>query len=157
MVALLGVMIAVSSSIYIIESFIPFPLPVGRWGFSNSVVLFFASFDFKGSLIVAAGKSLIGSLFTGRFMTPGFVMGFVGAIGAAVVEWIMFRFKFGYFGASIAGSVVNNILQMLVGAYFIKSSYIFSLLPLFLAVGSVSAIGNVYLAKSYERFWKGIK
>ena len=157
MVAFMGIMISLSSAIYVVESFIPFPLPIGRWGFSNSVVLFLATTSLKAPLTVAFGKSIIGSLFTGRFMGPGFIMGLAGSVSAALIERLLFKLGFGYLGTSIAGAALNNIVQMGVGALLIKSTYIFSLLPLFLLIGTISAVGNVYLAKTYEKFWRGVK
>ena len=153
-ISLLGILIALSSAIYALESFIPFPLPVGRWGFSNSLVLFSATLSLKSALIVSAGKSILGSISVGRIMSPTFWMGFFGSIGAAVVERALYRMKFGYIGMSLSGSIVNNVVQMFFGAVMIKSKEIFLLLPLFLVMGSISAIANVYIAKAYERFWE---
>ncbi len=156
--ALTAVLIAVASGIYFVENLIPFPLPVGRWGFSNSVVLFYAAnFPLKFSITVAAGKTLIGAIFSGRIFSPPFFMGFFGSIAAAIVETMLFRFKFGYVGASIAGSAVNNLVQMIIGAFLIKSRYIFSFLPLFLIIGSISALANVYIAKTFEKIWRELQ
>jgi len=157
-IALTAVLIAVASGIYYVESLIPFPLPVGRWGFSNSVVLFYAAnFPMKFPLIVAAGKAIIGALLSGRIFSPPFFMGFFGSIAAAIVESALFRLKFGYTGASLAGSAVNNLVQMLVGAFLIKSKYIFSFLPMFLIIGSVSALANAYIAKTFEKVWRELQ
>ena len=153
-ISLLGILISLSSAIYALESFVPFPLPVGRWGFSNSLVLFSATLSLKSALIVSAGKSILGSVIVGRIMSPTFWMGFLGAIGASVIERALYKLKFGYLGMSLAGSTVNNVLQMLVGSLLIKSKEIFFLLPLFLVLGSISAVANVYIAKAYEKFWE---
>ncbi len=153
-ISLLGILIALSSAIYVLESFIPFPLPVGRWGFSNSLVLFSATLSLKSALIVSVGKSILGSIAIGRIMSPTFWMGFFGSIGAALVERALYKMKFGYVGMSLSGSIVNNVVQMSFGAVLIKSKEIFLMLPLFLVMGSVSAIANVYIAKAYERFWE---
>ncbi len=153
-ISFLGILISLASAIYALESFIPFPLPAGRWGFSNSIVLFSATVSLKSALIVSAGKSILGSVIVGRIMSPTFWMGFFGSIGAALVERTLYKLGFGYLGMSLAGSTVNNILQMLFGAVLIKSKGIFFLLPMFLMMGSISAVVNVYIAKAYERFWE---
>jgi heptaprenyl diphosphate synthase len=150
-ISFLGVSIAFAASLYVLENLIPFPLPAGRWGFSNSVVLYFATISLKQSIFVAAGKSILGSLLSGRILSPTFWMGFFGAISAAIVERALFKMKFGYVGASLAGSAMNNLVQVSIGAVIIKSRGIFSLLPFFLIFGSVSAIANAYIAKAYER------
>ncbi len=150
-VALLGVSVSLATVMYVLENFIPFPLPVGRWGFSNSMVLYYAAISFKGSLTVAAGKSILGSLFSGRLMSPTFIMGFLGSISAAAVERLLFKLGFGYLGMSLAGSAINNLVQVLVGAAIVKSGMVISILPIFLIFGSISAVANVYIAKSFER------
>ncbi len=66
----------------------------------------------------------------------------------------LYKMKFGYIGMSLSGSIVNNVLQMFFGAMLIKSREIFLMLPLFLIMGSISAVANVYIAKAYERFWE---
>ena len=149
--SLLGISTALASAIYVLENFIPFPLPVGRWGFSNSVVLYFATVSLKDSLIVAAGKSFLGSLFSGRLLSPTFWMGFFGSLSAAVVERGLFKLGFGYIGASLAGSAVNNLVQLLVGSMIVGTIHTVYLFPLLAGMGSLSAVANVYLAKSYER------
>ncbi len=152
--AFLGVLVALSGSLYFLEGFVPFPLPFGRWGFSNSVVLFSASLGFRECMTVAVGKSLLGGFLTGRFMSPGFLMGFAGSVTAGLVEYVFLRLRFGYIGASLAGSAVNNVTQILVGSFLIKTDLIYTFLPMFLILGSISAIVNAYLAKSYERVWR---
>ena len=150
-VALLGISISLATVMYVLENFIPFPLPVGRWGFSNSMVLYYATISLKGSLTVAAGKSILGSLFSGRLMSPTFIMGFLGSISAAFVERFLFKLGFGYLGMSLAGSAVNNLVQVLIGAVIVRSKMVISIFPIFLIFGSISAIANVYIAKSFER------
>ncbi len=149
--------VALSGALYVVESLIPFPIPVGRWGMSNSVVLFSAvNWGLKASLVVASAKSILGSILTGRFLTPTFFMGFAGSVAAGFVEWIVSKFGLGYIGVSLAGSSVNNVVQVLIGAMLIKSLSIFDLLPLFLIFGSLSAVVNAYIASVYEKVWRDI-
>ena len=150
-VALLGISVSLATVMYILENFIPFPLPVGRWGFSNSMVLYYATVSLKGSLIIASGKSVLGSLFSGRLMSPTFMMGFFGSLSAAVIERALFKLGFGYIGMSLAGSAVNNLVQVLIGAMIVKNKMVISIFPIFLIFGSISAVSNVYIAKSFER------
>ncbi len=146
---------ALSASLYILESFVPFPIPFGRWGFSNSVVLFSAvNWGLRSTLTVAAIKSIVGSSVVGTLLTPTFFMGFLGSTSAGFSEWVLSRFGFGYVGLSVAGSIANNLVQVVVGAFLIKSFAIFSVLPLFLSLGMISAVANAYIAKSMERVWR---
>ncbi len=154
--ARLGMLIAVSSAVYVVESAVPYPVPVGRWGISNFVVLFTAvNWGLRSTIVVASAKSILGAVMTGRFLTPTFFMGFTGSVVAGFVEWLFSKMGFGYMGLSIMGSVANNVVQVTVGSLLIKSLGIFSLLPIFLVFGGVSAVANAYLAKGFERFWRG--
>jgi len=150
-ISFLGITTALATAMYVLESFIPFPLPVGRWGFSNSLVLYTATTSGRDAILVAAGKTILGSIFSGRILSPTFWMGFFGSMAAAAVERLLFLLGFGYLGSSIAGSAVNNTVQMIIGAIIIRSTSIFTLLPLFLGFGTVSAVANAYIAKAYER------
>ena len=134
---------------YIFESFIPFPLIFGRWGFSNSVVLLLAAeMGLKEAVLIAVAKSIVGSLMVGKFLSLQFFMGFFGAIMASIVESRMSRFgKFGYLGLSVLGSVSNNFTQFFIASFFIKSSLVFTLFPLIMVFGIISASANAYIAK----------
>ena len=148
-ISLLSLLTALSSIMYIVESFIPFPLVFGRWGFSNSVVLLLAvEIGFKEAFLVAAAKSIVGSLLVGRFLSLQFFMGLFGALSAAAIESYMSRFrKFGYLGLSTLGSISNNFVQFLIASFFVKSSLIFGLFPLIITFGIISASANAYIAK----------
>jgi len=148
-ISLLSSLTALSSIMYIVESFIPFPLVFGKWGFSNSVVLLLAvEMGLKEASLVAIAKSIVGSLMVGKFLSLQFFMGFFGALSASIVESYMSRFrKFGYLGLSVLGSISNNFTQFLIASFFIKSSLIFALFPLMIVFGIISASANAYIAK----------
>ncbi|MFN6991795.1 MAG: Gx transporter family protein [Fervidobacterium sp.] len=138
-----------SSAIYVVEGVVPFPVPGGKWGFSNFLVLYFSYFGtLSDALILALSKSLLGSMLSGSLFTPGFFMGFFGSLAAATVQSIISKVKLlSIFGVSIVGMVVNNIVQFFVGSILIGSSAIYSLLPIVLFLGTISAIANAYLAR----------
>ncbi len=147
----LSMLIALGSVLYLLESLIPFPLPVpgGRWGFSNLVLIIaLAGMPLGDILILSIGKSLIGSLLTGRLATPGFLMGITGSLSSAAVMWLLNRTKkFGLVGISLAGASVSNLIQLLVAsALIVKSIEIVFIYPYMLIMGSISALINAYIA-----------
>lgn len=148
-VVIFGVFIALSSVIYVVESFVPFPVPGGKWGFSNFLVLYISYYGvLTDALLLALSKSILGSILSGSFLTPGFFMGFLGSLAAAVVQNLISKTKiFSIFGVSIIGMAANNLVQFLVGSILIDSSAIYVLLPVVLFFGTFSAIANAYLAK----------
>ncbi|SHH30780.1 Gx transporter family protein [Thermosipho atlanticus] len=147
-----SLLVSLASAMFIIERFIPYPVPGGKWGFSNFIVLFAAvNLGIGPAIIIGSLKSIIGSIFTGLIFTPTFFMGFLGVIAAAIVEGLFSKTKFlGYTGLSFLGMISNNIVQLYVGALLIKSTAIFSFLPIMLSLGAISAFANAYLAKKME-------
>ncbi|HOJ95083.1 MAG TPA: Gx transporter family protein [Fervidobacterium nodosum] len=148
-----GLFIAISSVVYVVEGIIPFPVPGGKWGFSNFIVLYLSYYSsLSDALLLAVSKSLLGSILSGTIFTPGFFMGFFGSIASAVVQSLVSKTKiFGITGISIIGMVANNITQFFVGSVLIGSKAIYSLLPIVLFFGSFSAIANAYLALQTAR------
>ena len=144
-------LISIGSVLYLLESLIPFPLPVpgGKWGFSNMVLLLALSgLSFQDLLILAAGKSFIGGLLTGRIGTPGFIMGFSGVLVSACLMWLLSKTRlFGFAGISLAGAAMSNFVQLFIAAYLIiKSREILFLYPYMLLLGTISALINAYIA-----------
>lgn len=146
-IALNSLFISLGMAVYVLESFIPFPFPNGKWGFSNFVVLLsIALFGVKEGLTVAIGKSLAGSLVTGHFLDIVFFMSIFGSTSAAVVESVAFKIKiFGLLGVSILGSVTNNVVQTFVGTLFVGSKALFWILPYMLVLGLPGAFANAYI------------
>ena len=146
-IALLSILTAFSSILYAVENFLPFPVPFGRWGFSNSVVLLVASeIGLLDALIVSSAKSIIGSLFSGRFLSPSFLTGFFGAISAAIVETLLAKLGFGYLGLSFAGSFTNNLVQLIVISLLLGNTKTFLLLTVMVGLGLISASANAFIA-----------
>ncbi|ABQ47251.1 Heptaprenyl diphosphate synthase component I [Thermotoga petrophila RKU-10] len=161
-ITFLSVLTALSSTFYVLENLLPFPVPFGRWGFSNSVVLMIASeIGFGDALIVASAKSILGALFSGRFLSPSFLTGFFGAVSASLVESFLARFDFGYLSLSAMGSFVNNLVQLIVISFLVGSTKTFLLFPLMVILGLVSGTVNAFLAskmggivfENYSRFF----
>lgn len=147
-IALNSLFISLGIAVYVLESFIPFPFPYGKWGFSNFVVLLsIVLFGAKQGLIVAVGKSFVGSLVTGHFLDVVFFMSVLGSISAAIIETVVLKTNiFGLLGVSIFGSVTNNAVQAFVGALFVGSKAIFWILPYMLVLGLPGAFANAYIA-----------
>ncbi|WP_461505033.1 Gx transporter family protein [Pseudothermotoga elfii] len=148
-IALTALMISLGVVTYVLESVVPFPIPNGKWGFSNFVVLL-SIFAFGGveGIKVAIGKSLIGSILTGHFMDVAFFMSVAGSSSAALIEAALSRVGFfGLFGVSLCGSIANNIAQIFVGSVFLQSKSFFIILPYMLFLGIPGALANAYIVK----------
>lgn len=152
-------MVSLSSVIYAIEGIIPFPVPGGKWGFSNFLVLYLSYYErLRPAVVLAISKSLLGSILTGTFLTAGFFMGFAGATVAAVTQWCTRKLPFlSLTGVSLVGMVSNNIVQFLVGSLLIGSSALFIWLPVVMLFGTVSAIANAFLADRANKLILSLK
>ncbi|ABR30087.1 heptaprenyl diphosphate synthase [Thermosipho melanesiensis] len=152
-----ALLISLSSVMFVIERYIPYPVPAGKWGFSNFVVLYTVlNFGLKGGLLVGVLKTIIGSIFTGTIFSPAFFMGFFGILSAIFIQWLISKLKFfGYSGISIIGMISNNTAQVFVGSIIINSNAIFSFLPIMVGLGLISAIINALLAKKMEEIFDG--
>jgi len=79
-VVTLGVMVAISSVVYVLEGLIPFPVPGGKWGFSNFLVLYLSFFSgITNGLVLALSKSLLGSILSVPYSLPDFLWDFLEA------------------------------------------------------------------------------
>ncbi len=148
-IALSSVLIAVGSIMYIFESFIPFPVPFGKWGLSNFVVLLSAyNFGLRTTILIAIGKSVVGNLVTGHFFDPVFFMSLAGSFSSGLVQFAVLQTNLlGLFGTSLLGSITNNLIQALIGSALIKSSAFLILIPYMLLLGIPGAFTNALIVR----------
>ncbi|WP_217671874.1 Gx transporter family protein [Marinitoga sp. 1138] len=152
-----AILIALASAVYYVESLVPFPIPLpgARWGFSNFAVLYSIVEDknLKNALYIAIFKSILGSLLSGKFLSPTFFMGFSGSVIATLIMYLALKTKkFGIIGISESGAIFNNITQVTFGWLFIiKSAGIYWYLPQMILIGTFSAIANAIVVKSALR------
>lgn len=159
------VLAALAIGLYTTENFLPFPIPWLRIGISNiAILLTLYLLDKKSAVTVFFLKIVLGSLLSGRFLTPFFFFALAGG-GLSLLVMIVsiplsvnrppstvnqktevgsWQSENGIWflspiGVSILGSVSHNIGQLLV-AYllFIKSKAIFSLLPFLILLGIIT-------------------
>ncbi len=126
--------VAISTAIYILESYIPRPLPWIRIGLSNViilVVLYFFSIDI--AIKVVFYRVFFGSLFTGTLFTPTFFISISGGIMATISMYFaikIFKKILSPVGVSIIGAETHIITQLIFVYFFIiKDASIFNLTP----------------------------
>lgn len=139
----LALLAGLSVALYTVENLIPLPIPWLRIGVGNiGVLLALYMLSPVDGFFVLLIKIVIGSLLSGRFLSPFFLF----ALGAGVPSyWIMVGVKrllgrwFGPVGVSVAGAVSHNLFQLAI-AYLIvvQSVTIFYLAPILVVLGTVS-------------------
>ncbi|MCK4333198.1 Gx transporter family protein [candidate division WOR-3 bacterium] len=139
----LALLAGLSVALYTVENLIPLPIPWLRIGVGNiGVLLALYILSPLDGFFVLLIKVVIGSLLSGRFLSPFFLF----ALGAGIPSyWIMVATKklfgrwFGPVGVSVAGAVSHNIFQLAI-AYLIvvQSVTIFYLTPILVVLGTVA-------------------
>ena len=159
---LLYIFVALSSSIFILESFIPRPLPWIKLGLSNVItVLLIYFFPLNFVLKVVVYRVVIGSIFSASLFTPSFFLSFSGGISSAVAMFLAKKFFDKFFssiGISIIGAETHIFTQLLVVYKFIiKDADIFKLTPYLiifsLITGLIIGIISLKVIEDFEKFY----
>lgn len=116
----IGVLSACAVAAYVFESFIPVPVPWARIGLSNIVVVIaLFAFGFREAMAVALVRIVAGNLLLGILLSPSFVMSLAGGLASLLVMDLARRRAvppLSVIGASMAGAVANNAVQIYVFA-----------------------------------------
>lgn len=146
--------------IYVIETFIPRPLPWLRFGFSNIIVLIaLYLLGFKPALLVAGLKSILGALILGNLFTPAFLFSISGGIVSLSIMALLlslFPHLFSPLGISIWGAAAHNLIQLLIASLlFIGRLEVLHLFPFFIILavvtGTITGIISLLVLKTLMR------
>ncbi|HHE37284.1 MAG TPA: Gx transporter family protein [Candidatus Cloacimonetes bacterium] len=141
---------AFAITIYVVENFIPKPLPFMKFGLANIVILILLFvYNFKNAFIVAVSKTLIGGFFSGTLLSPTTILSLSGSICSLLVMFLFLKTKinFSIIGISILGAVFHNLAQIsIVRFLLIKEDSIFYLAPILILMGIITGIITGFLA-----------
>jgi heptaprenyl diphosphate synthase len=143
---------AMASFLQAMETVIPTPAPWFRLGLGNALVLAaLVLWGARSGGLVAAGKVGVGSLVTGRLLSPGFVLASGGTLAATLIMvWALrSRFRFGFVGVSVFGGAAHALVQLALARYiFLDTAAVWTLAPV---VGGSAVVSGVVtgLAASY--------
>ncbi|TCZ76359.1 Gx transporter family protein [Paenibacillus albiflavus] len=140
---ILSIFGAVAVVLSIVESIIPFfSVPGAKLGLSNIMVLTCLYF-FKGrdtfTLIVL--KTILTAIIFGTFSS--FLFSFMGSLFSFIVMFSLTRLgkdNFSTIGISVYGGIAHNIGQLAAAFIVIKSSIIFSYLPVLMITGIATGV-----------------
>jgi uncharacterized membrane protein/energy-coupling factor transporter transmembrane protein EcfT len=142
----IALLVALACILQISESLIPHPIPGLRLGLANMVTLTtLVLLGFRRALEVAVIRTILSSLITGTFMSPGFILSFAAAIASTLIMGLLYwlsgvhqRCRFSIIGISIIGAFCHNMVQLaLAYLILIKHSGIFVFFP-WLSIGSLA-------------------
>jgi len=134
----LGLFSAVGISLFVLESFIPTPLPFLKIGLANiSSLLALMLFGAREMFLVLAIRVVVGSVLTGSLFGPGFLLAISGGICSALAMGGVRKIAPGLFsviGISLVGSMTHVTVQFLfVLLFYVQNPAVLFLLPLLLA------------------------
>ncbi len=131
-------LVLLASSLQILESFFPHPVPAVRLGLANIVsLLVIIYYGLSPAIKISIFRTVVSSLFLGTFLSPSFVLSFCSAITSTIFMGIIYfitqntMLKFSALGVSLCGAMVHNITQLLlVYLLFIRQKNVFLFFPL---------------------------
>ncbi len=137
----LAALVAIGLVLFLFEAAIPKPLPWLKMGLANVVTLI-ALFWYgpAAAFLVTFSRILVGALFTGNFLSPGFFLSLSGGTLAVFSMVLVFRTgRFGLWGVSLTGAAFHNLGQILVAYFFLfKNVLILQLLPYLILYALIS-------------------
>ncbi|MBF0318568.1 MAG: Gx transporter family protein [Nitrospirae bacterium] len=142
----LALLAACAIALHGFERLIPTPIPWLRFGFANIITLITLTlYGFNAALTITLIRILIGSMVTGTFLGPPFVMSLVGGLFSVTAMWAALRVRiFGALGLSLIGALFHNIGQLLAAyAVFIQNlRSILIIAPVILFLGTLTGVIN---------------
>ncbi|MFB0527187.1 MAG: Gx transporter family protein [bacterium] len=170
-IAYISVLIALASTLQIVESLFPHPLPWLRLGLANMITLTsLVVFGYAVAVQVAVLRTILSSFLLGTFFTPGFFLSFSGALMSALVMGgvyglgrigkgnpsSQYPFGFSIMGLSILGAVSHNLTQLFVAYIFlIRHKGVFLILPFLIVAavvtGFITGYGANYLSREMRK------
>ncbi|MEO5357596.1 MAG: Gx transporter family protein [Nitrospirae bacterium YQR-1] len=143
------------------ERFIPTPVPWLRFGLANTIVLItLLLYGFKAAFTVSLIRVIGGSVITGTFLGPAFVLSLSGGILSISAMGAVYRIMPGTFspiGLSLIGALFHNLGQI-TSAYFLFIQNLRAILiitPVIIFLGTLTgAVNGIVSAMALERLKK---
>ncbi len=133
-IALLGVLLAATIVIAILESFIPsFTIPGIKLGFANIVILVtLYEVGILEAVFINVVRVFVVAFVRGTFLSMGFFMSLAGAfmsLGVMILLVLLIK-KFSIIGVSVIGALFHVTGQILVAMIYMGSPYVVFYLPI---------------------------
>ena len=133
-IALLGVLLAATIVIAILESFIPsFTIPGIKLGFANIVILVtLYEVGILEAVFINVVRVFVVAFVRGTFLSMGFFMSLAGAfmsLGVMILLVLLIK-KFSIIGVSVIGALFHVTGQILIAMIYMGSLYVVFYLPI---------------------------
>ncbi|MBN1755820.1 Gx transporter family protein [bacterium] len=146
-IAVLGIFIALGTVIWILEEFIPRPIPWMKMGFANLITMVILyRFGFRSAAIVSFMRIILGATLTGKLLSPTMLISLSGmflALSGMALVFFLLENQISLPGLSIAGAFLHNLGQLLTASLvIIRKPELFYLLPYF-SIASILSGGLI--------------
>lgn len=138
---------ALATSIHLLESTLPSPLPGIKPGFANIItIIVLLRFGWRAAIWVSLLRVMAGSLLLGTFLTPTFMLSLTGATCSLLALGLARQIPgkgFSAIGLSIVAALAHISGQFLLAyVWFIPHPGLWHLLPLLLFLALILGIIN---------------
>jgi heptaprenyl diphosphate synthase len=130
------------------EAMLPSPIPWLRFGLANIITTAsLVIFNFRTAMMITLVRVLLGSILTGTFLGPAFILSFGGGVAGTAAMGAansLGRKVFGPVGLSLVGAIFHNSAQLFL-AYILFIQRIEAVLfisPLIMLIGTLTGFAN---------------
>ncbi|GAB4484219.1 MAG: Gx transporter family protein [Thermodesulfovibrionales bacterium] len=140
----IAVLSAYALALHGLESLIPSPIPWLKIGLANLISLVaLVLYGFRPALMVTLVRIVLGSIFTGTFLGPGFLLSLGGGLASVSAMGLCHRIfprLFGPIGLSLISALFHNLAQLgLAWLLFIQRiEAVLLVAPVLILIGTVS-------------------
>ncbi len=150
-IAYCAILAAIGIVLFVLESYIPTPLPWAKPGLANvAILLALYIFDLRATILIVLVRVTVGSWLLGSFLSPAFFLSLGGGLAAALVMEFSRAVggrTFSVVGVSMLGAVTHNAVQLyLAYLLLVKSPQIIFLTPILVLPAIVTGMINGLLA-----------
>lgn len=154
----LAMLLAMALVLHVLEGTLPPPLPFPgvKLGLANvmTVVALLLLGPVAG-LSLALGRSVLGGVIGGTFLSVGFFLSLGGGLASALVVLLALRWlrpALSLIGISVLGALTHNTVQLVLAwAFFIQQGALFYYLPLLWLLALVSGTATGLVLDELER------
>lgn len=149
----IAILSAFALGIHGVESLIPSPIPWLRLGLANVITLVtLVLYGLYPAIMVTLVRVVLGSLFTGTFLGPAFLLSFGGGLSSTLAMGFVFLKMprlFSAIGISIIGALFHNSAQLVIAHFFFigRIEAILLIAPIIALIGILTGALNGFLSE----------
>jgi heptaprenyl diphosphate synthase len=147
-----AVLSAYALALHGFEAMLPSPIPWLRLGLSNIITLTsLIIFGFRTAMMITLIRVILGSLFTGTFLGPAFLLSLGGGVASTAAMGLalpLYRNLFGPVGLSLIGALFHNVAQLFL-AYVVfiqRFEAVLIISPVIILIGTLTGFANGIIA-----------